>query len=55
MTWIIERLQEPSTWRGFTMLATAAGITISPELMPHIVAVGTAVAGLLGVITKDKQ
>ncbi len=54
MNWIIERLQEPSTWRGLTMLATAAGVTISPELMPHIVATGTAVAGLLGVVTKDK-
>lgn len=54
MNWIIERLQEPSTWRGLTMLATSAGVTISPEFMPHIVATGTAVAGLIGVVTKDK-
>lgn len=54
MKFIIERLQEASTWRGIVMLLTAAGVTVSPELMPHIIATGTAVAGLLGVVTKDK-
>ncbi len=50
----IERLKEPSTWRGFVWLATAAGITLAPEAVESIVVIGTTAAGLVGVLTKDK-
>ena len=54
MNWAIERLKEPTTWRGMVMLLTSAGINISPELSAGIVSLGLAVAGFIGVITKEK-
>lgn len=54
LNFILERGKEPSTWRGIVALATAVGISVSPELGEAIVAVGLAIIGLIGVVTKDK-
>lgn len=54
MQYLLDRAQEPSTWRGGVMLATALGVTVSPDLMNSIVAVGMAAAGLIGVLTRDR-
>lgn len=50
--YFLDRAQEPSTWRGVVLLATAAGVNIAPELMNAIISAGIAIAGLLGVVTK---
>jgi hypothetical protein len=47
MNFILDRLKEPSTWRGLTVLVGAFGMQMSPDLMP---AIGTAVAGVIGLI-----
>lgn len=47
-----DRLQEPSTWRGFILVATAAGATISPEWQNAIITLGLALAGANGIVTK---
>ncbi|MBF0176517.1 MAG: hypothetical protein HQL63_06680 [Magnetococcales bacterium] len=52
MKYVMERLQEPSTWRGMIMLATALGIDMRPELVTEIIATGTGLAGLVGMLTK---
>lgn len=52
--YIAERGQEPSTWRGITMLLTAFGIAIQPELVAAIAATGMAISGLIGVVTKGR-
>lgn len=38
--YVLARLKEASTWRGLIGLLTAAGISISPELLDKIVAAG---------------
>lgn len=53
MKWLLKRLHEPSTWRGLVWLATFAGLSLRPDQADAIVAVGIAVAGLLGVFTSD--
>lgn len=55
MKWLLARLSEPSTWRGLIWLATAAGVTLSPEAWDQIVVIGMAVAGLIGILTADKS
>ncbi|MBF0342301.1 MAG: hypothetical protein HQL95_15255 [Magnetococcales bacterium] len=50
---LLARCREPSTWRGLVMLLTATGVAISPETMNAVVATGTGVAGLIGVLTRD--
>lgn len=52
MKYVIERLQEPSTWRGFILLLTSLGVGITPELITPIVTAGTGLAGLVGIFSK---
>jgi hypothetical protein len=52
---IIEKLQEPSTWRGVIALITAAGVTISPELAAQIIAGGMGLMGIINVVRKEKR
>lgn len=54
MNWFIARLKEPSSWRGAIWLLTALGVTFRPEVWEQIMAVGMAVAGLLGVLTSEE-
>lgn len=52
--YLINRLREPSTWRGILALLTAAGVAISPEQIEAVVTTGLALIGLIGVFTSDK-
>lgn len=52
--YILNRLREPSTWRGIVLLTTAFGVPLHPELQEAIIATGLAITGLIGVATKDK-
>lgn len=49
--YLLDRLREPSTWRGIVMLLTGLGVGISPELAESIIAVGVSLAGVIGVVT----
>lgn len=55
MNWLLRRLGEPSTWRGIVLLATGLGITMEPEKMDAIVAVGLAVVGLINVCRRESR
>lgn len=50
MQYILDRLQEWSTWVGYIALLSALGI--SPDLAGQIAAAGTGVAGLVAMVTK---
>jgi len=52
-TWIVNRLKEPSTWRGLVWLLTVAGITLTPEQTTIVVTAGMTLAGLLGVFLPE--
>lgn len=52
--YIIERVKEASTWRGIILFLTASGVPMAPELSNAILTFGLGLAGLVGVITKDK-
>lgn len=54
MNWLIQRLKEPSTWRGLAWMLTAFGISIKPDAWEYITVAGMAIAGLIGVITADE-
>lgn len=53
--YILKRLTERSTWLGVLALATACGATLEQALAEQIIAAGMAVAGLIGIVTKDQQ
>ena len=54
MKYILDRLKEPSSWRGIVMIATAFGVSVNTELMGSIIVVGTGLAGVIGFVFKDK-
>lgn len=54
MDYILERLKEPSTWRGIIALISAAGVALKPEQADKIIALGIALAGLINVFRKEK-
>ena len=51
---LIERLKEPSTWRGIILLVTACGVPVAPAMAEQIITIGMAAAGLVGIFTPDK-
>ena len=53
LKYIINRLSERSTWLGLIGLATACGASIETALAEQIISAGLAIAGLIGIITKD--
>lgn len=55
MTYVLERLKEPSTWRGLVLLLTVAGLKLSPDQANAIMALGLAVVGAIGVFLPDKK
>ena len=50
---IMDRADEPSTWRGLVGIVTAIGVTLNPEQMEASGAAGLALACILAVGTKD--
>jgi hypothetical protein len=54
MTWLLARLKEPSTWRGFVWILTVCGVLLTPEQAEAIMLAGMAVAGLLGVFLVEE-
>jgi hypothetical protein len=52
-SYLLERLKEPSTWRGITLLLTALGIPLAPGVADLVISAGLAVSGLIGALTPD--
>ena len=53
--YILDRVREPSTWRGAILFLTAIGVPIAPQLAGAIVTAGLGIAGLVGVLTPDRR
>ena len=53
MAYLLARLKEASTWRGFALLLTAFGVQVAPEVQEAVISVGIAVAGAVGVLFPD--
>lgn len=55
LNFIINRLKEPSTWRGIFLALGAAGVVLVPEQQAAIAAAATALIGLLEVFRKERS
>jgi hypothetical protein len=53
MNAIFSRLKEASTWRGLTIILTAFGLKLHPELADAIVTAGTAVVGGIEIVRRE--
>ena len=54
MRFIIERLREPSTWSGIASIALAFGLGIPPGALEAVTQIGVGVAGLAGIVLREK-
>lgn len=52
---ILEIAGKASTWKGIIGIATALGVTISPELTTHIIAVGMGLVGIINLVRTEKK
>lgn len=52
LSWLLDRLKEPSTWQGITVVASAVGANIEPEVATQIASVGAGIFGLINIVKK---
>lgn len=54
---IIDRAQEPSTWRGLVLFLTGTGCWVLPAglSVEHVVSIGLTLAGAIGALSSDKK
>jgi len=53
MTWILDRLSEPSSYAGFAALAGSIGV--SAPMYQHVAAAAVGVFGLVAFIVHEKK
>lgn len=53
--YMLNRLREPSTWRGFIMLLTALGVVLDTVQTEAVIALGMALVGAVGVFLPDSR
>lgn len=54
MKYIIDRLNEPSTWRGLISVVTALGVKLRPDLGEAIITAGLGLMGIINIFRQEK-
>jgi len=52
---LLDRVREPSSWRGLVLLLTALGVPLAPAMSDAIISIGLARAGLIGGAAPDPK
>lgn len=55
LSWLLDRLKEPTTYLGITAMLSAAGVALDPELARNIQSAGLGVAGIILFVLKEKK
>lgn len=53
LEFILNKLKQPSSWRGIIALLAAGGVTLSPDLIEAIIACGLGAVGLIEVARNE--
>ena len=51
--YLVARLKERTTYLGIVAVLSAAGYVVDQALLDKIIAIGTSIAGLILILTKD--
>lgn len=51
--YLLNRLREPSTWRGIISFSTLMGVIIAPEVAELIISAGVTAVSLILMAKKD--
>jgi hypothetical protein len=52
LNYLLDRLNENSTWRGVLLILTALGVSLSPSHQEAIVAAGLGIVGAINIFRK---
>jgi hypothetical protein len=52
-SYILDRLKEPSTYRGLTIMAASSGLALAPEHWQSIMVVGGVILGAIEAGRKE--
>ena len=55
LSWLLERLKEPTTYLGLTAMLSAAGYAVDPELANQISTAGVGISGLILFVMREKK
>lgn len=55
MQYLLNRLQERSTWLGLIALATGFGVSVKPDVSNAIITLGSSLAGVVAAVTPDQK
>jgi hypothetical protein len=55
MKYLLDRLTEPSTWRGLVALLTVFGAKLQPEAADSIVTAGASVYAAIQILRKERN
>lgn len=55
MTWLADRMREPSTFHGLNIILVAAGITMKPEMLQAIITMGMAISSVILIVTEERK
>ena len=55
LSWLLDRLKEPSTWYGVIAMLTSAGVNFDPDLTNQIISAGVGLAGIVAFVTKEDR
>lgn len=51
---LAQRMKEPSTWAGLSILAGLFGVNIAPEIMQPVIQAVTGIAGVAAVMLPER-
>jgi hypothetical protein len=55
MKYFLDRMKEPSTWRGLALMLGALGVGVSPEMVNSIGSAVIAALGAIEVIRRERR
>ena len=55
ITFLFEKLSEPSTQKGIALICALTGYQLDPTLLPQIVSAYVAVHGLIEIVKKERK
>jgi hypothetical protein len=55
LSYLADRLREPSSWAGLAGILAAVGVSVSPDIWREATAAATGLAGLAAVLLRERK
>lgn len=55
LKWVSDRIKEPSTWHGLSILLVSVGVTVRPDLLQAIITLGAGISSIILIFTNESK